>query len=138
MEEVILETVAAFLNSEGGTLLIGIADDGTILGLQPDYKTLKKPDRDGFQLWLTGDLLLKALGNDLAPHISVSFGIIDTQDICKVTIQPSPRPIEFELKNKSGQPEEYFFIRAGNQTKRLTKLSEIRNYTQTRWKSAIA
>jgi len=138
MEEVILKTVAAFLNSEGGTLLIGIADDGTILGLQPDYKTLKKPDRDGFELWLTGDLLLKALGNDLAPHISVSFGIIDTQDICKVTIQPSPRAAYCEIKNKNGQSEECFFIRAGNQTKHLTKPSEITNYTQTRWKSAIA
>ena len=138
MEEAVLKTVAAFLNSEGGTLLIGVANDSTILGLQPDYQTLKKPDRDGFELWLTGDLLLKALGNDLAPHISVSFSIIDTQDICKVTIQPSPRAAYCEIKNKNGQSEERFFIRACNQTKHLTKPSEITNYTQTRWKSAIA
>lgn len=133
MEEVILKTVAAFLNSDGGTLLIGVDDDGNVLGLQPDYQTLRKKDRDGFELWLMGDLLLKALGNDLAPQVSVSFGMIENKEVCKVTVQPSPRPIYCEIKNKNGQPEECFLIRAGNQTKRLTKPSEIMNYTQTRW-----
>jgi predicted HTH transcriptional regulator len=133
MEEAILKTVTAFLNSDGGILLIGVDDDGNILGLQNDYQTLKKKDRDGFELWLMGDLLLKSLGNDLAPQISVSFGIIETKEVCNVTVQPSPRPSFCEIKNKGGLSEECFFIRAGNQTKHLTKPSEIINYTQTRW-----
>ena len=40
MEQVIVKTVAAFLNSDGGTLLIGVADDGTPLGLAHDFQTL--------------------------------------------------------------------------------------------------
>jgi type I restriction enzyme R subunit len=51
-----LKTVAAFLNSrEGGTLLIGVADDGSVFGLDSDYATLRKPgkdDRDLFGLHL--------------------------------------------------------------------------------------
>jgi hypothetical protein len=135
MEEVILKTVAAFLNSDGGTLLIGVADDGTLLGLQPDYQTLKKQDRDGFELWLMGDLLLKALGNDLAPYIAIQVSTLNAKDICQVTLQPAPRPVYCDIKNKNGQPEECFYIRAGNQTKHITKPSEIMHYTQTRWGS---
>ncbi len=67
MEEVILKTIAAFLNTQGGTLLIGVDDAGDPIGLTPDYNTLQKKNRDGFELWLMGDLLLKELGNDLAP-----------------------------------------------------------------------
>ena len=135
MEAVILKTVAAFLNSDGGTLLIGVADDGTVLGLQPGYPTLKqgKQNRDGYELWLMGDLLLNALGNDLAPCLAIGFGRVDGQDLCRVTVQPAPRPVHFEAKNKQGQLEECFYIRAGNQTKPLTKPSEIMHYQASRW-----
>ncbi len=37
LEEVIIKTIAAFANSQGGTLLIGVADDGDVIGLEPDY-----------------------------------------------------------------------------------------------------
>jgi len=41
LETAVLKTIAAFLNSaEGGTLLIGVADDGTIHGIESDYATL--------------------------------------------------------------------------------------------------
>lgn len=48
METVIAKTVAAFMNSGGGTLLIGVDDDGRLIGLGPDYATLKTPDADRF------------------------------------------------------------------------------------------
>ena len=52
IEHVVLKTVAGFLNAEGGQLLIGVRDDHTVAGLGPDYATLRKQDRDGFELWL--------------------------------------------------------------------------------------
>jgi predicted HTH transcriptional regulator len=135
MEEVILKTVAAFLNSDGGTLLIGVDDSGTVLGLQPDYQTLKKDkqNRDGYELWLMG-LLLNGLGKPMAPYIGISFGTIDGQDICKVTIQPGPEPTYITLKDpKSGQATESFCIRTGNQTQKLEKLSDLAKYLANRW-----
>ncbi|HEY3735196.1 MAG TPA: RNA-binding domain-containing protein, partial [Streptosporangiaceae bacterium] len=37
LDEVLrLKTIAAFLNTGGGTLVIGVADDGEVLGLEPD------------------------------------------------------------------------------------------------------
>ena len=41
LEEVIIKTIAAFNNSEGGILLIGVGDDGSILGLDSDYSTFR-------------------------------------------------------------------------------------------------
>jgi len=50
LENVILKTLAGFLNSPvGGTLLISVADNGDIIGLEKDYLTLKKPGQDGFE-----------------------------------------------------------------------------------------
>ncbi|MCY7275522.1 MAG: ATP-binding protein, partial [Phormidesmis sp. CAN_BIN44] len=119
--------------AQGGTLLIGVDDVGAAIGLANDYRTLQKQNRDGFELWLMGDLLLKELGNDLAPHIAISFHTLNGQDLCKVTLSPSPRPIFVTLKDKNGQSKEYFFIRAGNLTKNLDKPSEINHYTKQRW-----
>ena len=36
----IAETIAAFMNSEGGTLIIGVADDGTVKGIDGDLDVL--------------------------------------------------------------------------------------------------
>lgn len=134
MEEVILKTVAGFLNAQGGTLLIGVNDAGEAIGLAPDYRTLKsgKQNRDGFELWLMGDLLLKELGNDLAPAISISFHLLNGQDICKVTLSPSPREVFVTLKDKNGQSKKLFFIRAGNSTRSLDDPSEMLNYIRDR------
>lgn len=134
MEELILKTVAAFLNSSGGTLLIGIANDGTILGLQPDYQCVQNKNRDGFELWLT-KLLLDAMGKDLAPYLSISFHSIDHQEICKITAQPAPAPVYVTIRDKTGQPKESLFIRTGNSTNALEKPSEISRYIKNRWKA---
>ena len=136
MEEVILKTVAAFLNSYGGTLLIGVADDGTILGLQPDCQTLKqgKQNRDGYELWLMNDLLLKEFGKAIAPFMSVNFGMVDGKDVCRIIVKPGIEPTYVTIKDpKSGQPIECFFIRTGNSTNKLDKPSDITNYVRVRW-----
>ncbi|HEV2071585.1 MAG TPA: DUF262 domain-containing protein, partial [Acidimicrobiales bacterium] len=52
-EQIIAKSISGFMNAEGGTLLIGVADDGTITGLDADYATLSKGNRDGFELFLT-------------------------------------------------------------------------------------
>ena len=135
MEEVILKDVAGFLNSyPGGTLLIGIDDDGNILGLNHDYQTFKKKNRDGYELFLTNDLLLKELGKDLAPYIHITFHEVEDKDVCRIILDPSPRPVYIKLKDpKSGQTKECLFIRTGNLTSQLDTPSNIHNYCKNRW-----
>ena len=126
LEKVVVKTVAGFLNAEGGTLLLGVADDGTAVGLQPDYQSLGKPNRDGFSLHLTS-LLLDRLGRDLAPHVSLSFHDLEGKDVCRVEITPSPRPVLVEEGN-----DEAFYLRTGNSTRRLS-VSEVLAYEKQRW-----
>jgi len=133
MEKEVLKTVAAFLNTHGGTLLIGVANNGDILGLQPDYQTLRKQNADGFELWLTNDLLLKEMGKEHAPYLTVSFHTVDQQEICKVTVQRAPQPVYIKIRNKTGQLEEFFFIRPGNFSSNLDTPSEIVNYIRNNW-----
>jgi hypothetical protein len=115
MEDVIRKTVAAFLNSEGGTLLIGVEDNGNVLGLDLDMKTLgKKQDRDGYELFLTS-ILHDHFGKDVAPSLKVTFHTVDGKDVCRITIQRCPRLVYVRENN-----DDVLYIRAGNSTKKLS------------------
>ena len=52
LEQVIVKTVAAFANAQGGSLLIGVDDDGQAVGLSRDYESLGESGRDPFELHL--------------------------------------------------------------------------------------
>ncbi len=133
MEQIIVKTVAAFLNSSGGTLLIGVADDGTPLGLAHDLQTLgSKNNLDGYELFLT-DLLLNAYGKDVSAFLGISFGQVGGHDICKILIKPSPKPIWIEGKDSAGQKTEQLFIRTNNSSRPLNT-REALEYAAHRWK----
>ena len=93
MENVVVKTVAAFLNSFGGTLLLGVDDAGTLIGLAPDFSTLKQPDADRYELWLR-DLWRTRLGTTAAlPGVDFAPTPDGTAQVCRVTVPPSPRPV---------------------------------------------
>jgi hypothetical protein len=52
LEEVVVKSVVAFTNGQGGTLLIGVSDEGQVLGLESNYAGLGDIDRDKFELHL--------------------------------------------------------------------------------------
>ena len=127
LEAVVVKTVAAFLNSEGGTLLIGVDDHGNILGLQHDYQTLaKKPDRDGYENWLTTKLLGE-FGKDCSPLIHISFHPLNNKEICQVAVNRAPKPCF--VKDKG---DEVLFIRAGNSTRQLNSRETV-EYAKQHW-----
>jgi hypothetical protein len=126
MEQVLLKTMAAFLNSEGGTLLLGVSDDGTIVGLEHDYQTLQKKNADGYELFLR-DFLLGHFGKDCSPSLRISIHQLDGSEVCRVVAQPSARPVW--LKEGADEP---IYIRTGNSTRRLTT-REALEYCKRRW-----
>ena len=73
MELAIAKTVAAFLNSGGGILIIGADDTGTGTGLERDLATLRTPDHDRFELWMR-DLFSTLLGRNAAALPRLQFG----------------------------------------------------------------
>lgn len=132
MEEVILKTIASFSNSEGGKLLIGLNDDGEILGLDDDYNTLNKPDKDGFELHLRNLLNSNFNKEFSSTNVKVKFYEIEDKEICEVDVKAYKNPLFLIQTSKSGQKEEMFYIRNGNSSVGLS-LSESSLYIKDRF-----
>lgn len=113
LEEVIIKTIAAFANSNGGTLLIGVDDSGKILGLENDYSWLLG-DKDEFELHLR-NIISKSFGIAFAANkLKISFPTVESQEICQVETQPSDKSIIIKGTDGNGVPFEKFYIRNGN------------------------
>ncbi|HYQ58976.1 MAG TPA: ATP-binding protein [Draconibacterium sp.] len=125
LEHIILKSIAGFLNGKGGTLIIGVDDYGEILGLENDFWTLKKKNRDGFQQRIIM-LVSNEFGKDICPRLHIEFHIIERLEICSILIEPSSRPVYFNQGNRT-----IFYLRTGNVTNQLTT-SETVKYLQSK------
>jgi hypothetical protein len=128
IELVVSKTVAAMANSAGGILLIGVADDGSIVGLSEDYKFMKKPDSDRFELWLR-DHLTATLGADAAAAVRVDFPKVSNAEICQIRVPRAERPV-FVSPGKGKPPE--LWVRIGNSTRELP-IDEAFAYGSRHW-----
>jgi len=134
LEEVVLKTVAAFANSQGGTLLIGVDDDGNVVGLEPDYAALGGVDRDKFEIHLR-NLLKQEFGPGfVAAAIAVSFEEIADQEICRVVVSPASDPVIVKVRSKDGLVTEKFYVRSGNSSQEIP-VSELKAYWSRRFAS---
>jgi hypothetical protein len=125
LENEVLKSIAGFLNAKGGTLLIGVDNYGSILGLENDYFSLKKKNKDGFQQRLIL-LVSNEFGKDISTKIHFSFHEIDGKEICALLVERSTRPVYL---NEGGNT--IFYLRTGNVTNSLTT-SETVEYLQSR------
>ncbi|WP_295155408.1 helix-turn-helix domain-containing protein [uncultured Brachyspira sp.] len=134
LEEVIMKSIAAFSNTEGGRLFIGISNNGEILGLEHDYSTLKQPNRDFFELHLR-TLIETYYGNAFsAEGIRIDFVAEKGKDICIVYISRGREPVYTKITNKQGAKEEKFYIRVGNSSREIANASEIIAYVKKHFK----
>ncbi len=108
LEFVIAKTISAFLNTEGGTLIIGVDDDNNTLGLEKDIQTLTKQNIDGFELHLR-QIVKKYLGDYFEKYLKVTFPKVDDKEICLIQISKSGRPVFITFEGT-----ESFFVRNGN------------------------
>lgn len=135
LEKVILKTVAAFNNGygEGGTLVIGVDDDGNILGLENDLSTLRGEDLDAFELHLR-NLLNTEFGIEYtAVNVRIRFHEVSNQFVCSVEIAEGTKPLFVKMTGKSGVKSERFFVRSGNMSQPISNPSEIAEYTSKRF-----
>jgi len=128
LEKVIAKTIAGFLNAEGGVLLIGVADDGTVLGLGNDFQTLPHQNQDGFQQQLTS-VVSTFLGAEFVPYLRISLDNVDDKAACIVRVSQSPRPVFLADR---GAKE--FYIRAGNTTRPLD-MEAMHDYIGMHWET---
>lgn len=113
-----LKTIAAFLNSEGGVLLIGVEDNGEICGVEHDGF----PNDDKFLLHFF-NYVQEWLGNQHATRIKADLILVKGKKVCRVECPPFTS--EWAYLRRKG--EEEFLVRVGPSSKPL-KPSEIATY----------
>lgn len=127
LEKAVMKTIAAFLNTDGGSLIIGVTDNGKVYGLEDDYHTLVRKDRDGFENHF--NMVLKnMLGAEFRQYAKMSFESIEDKDVCLIEVVSSPKPVYMKVEGT-----EEFYIRTGNTTSQL-KISEVNSYIESKWK----
>jgi hypothetical protein len=126
------KNLAAFLNSDGGHLFVGVDDNGEILGLEnTDFATFKGTNKKDEFLKHFDNLIEKYFGNGLAGLLNVQFHEIDQKTIAVIEVKgKSPAPVI--LKNPEKGNEE-FYIRRNASAIALT-MFEFFNYTKEQWK----
>jgi len=107
--DAVIKTVAGFMNKEGGCLVIGVDDQGNVLGLDKDYETLKgRKNADGYQQRVN-QLLLDKLGKEFSDSFRVSIERYKDKEICIIQVKKSNMPCT--VKNN------ILYVRVGNSTK---------------------
>lgn len=124
LEMVIAKTVAGFMNHYGGSLVVGVDDEGAIIGLKNDYLTLKHKNRDGFERCVM-DIVNKKLGGHKCTLIHCLFHEIEGLDVCRILIDSSSEPVFMN----DGQTSKYY-VRSGNATRELDTREALAHISQ--------
>jgi len=122
-----LKTVAAFLNTEGGDLLIGVDDDGSVLGIEHD----RLENDDKFMLHLA-QAVRNGLGARASACIDPKTQVVEGKTICLVSCQRSPEPVFLKWKGVEKRSEGDLYIRSGPGSIALPE-KDVGPYVRTRF-----
>ncbi len=120
---ILAKTIAGFLNTEGGTLIIGVqeekkADKDIIIGIEGDYKFLKDKNEDGYGRMIE-DLVMTYFPDSIFNHYNKYFNIlferIENKVVCGIKVSKSTVGVFVNFNNK-----DHFYIRGGASTRELT------------------
>jgi predicted HTH transcriptional regulator len=122
IEHSAIKTIAAFLNSAGGTLLVGVEDDRSIRGLTEDgFDSM-----DGLMLHFT-NRIRDWIGASFMRFIRQEVSEVNGRDVLRVQVNPAVTPAYLTKGD-----QEHFYIRTGPSTTSLPA-SEIHDYVRTRF-----
>ena len=122
MEFAILRTLAGFLNTNGGSLVVGVSDDGTPVGIEADnFATADK-----MSLHLT-NIVNSQLGPNAMTLLHTSFDDFEDSRVLVVNCQRSPTEVYVRDNNM-----QRFFVRTGPSTTELTG-SDMVEYVNQRF-----
>lgn len=113
LEDVVVKTVAAFANSSGGTLLIGVCDDGAVAGIEQDVACLGG-SLDKFELHVTNLLNAHFPTTFWANRVRVTFPSLGPTRICRIEVDRSRTPLCVKIGDRNGVVAERLFVRSGN------------------------
>lgn len=122
MHLAVLKSVTGFLNAKGGTLMIGVTDDGNVIGLAADG--FQDEDKMGLHL---GNLVRDRIGTLFAPYVHGHFQDQDGKRVLVVQCDKGPKAAF--VKDGTAQR---FYVRGGNATTELLGPA-VTDYAQARF-----
>lgn len=123
MEQSVLKTLAGFLNTNGGTLIIGLSDDGNPVGIEVDGFE----NEDKMSLHLV-NIIKARMGISAMTNVHIHFDDHKNSRVLVVNCQNSPSPV-FVKDNEI----ERFYIRTGPSTTELTA-SQTQEFIKQRFR----
>ena len=125
----LVKSVVAFLNTYGGTLLVGVDDSGSLVGIEQDYPFVKSRNRDGWVLWMT-DVVSKTAGTVAATDLRVRCHEIDGKTIARIDVTPAAQPV---FATTLTQPKrDVFYVRLSASTEEVAGQALL-DYREKRW-----
>lgn len=121
---IIAKTVAGFLNTEGGNLVIGIREnrEGTpneIIGIEKEFAKLRDPCTDGYRRMLIDEIIRKFLPPEIYHHLSaylrIHFMKMDDHTLCWLEVKKADDAVFVTV-----QDDQYFFIRIDAETRQIS------------------
>lgn len=91
LEKASLKNIVAFMNSNGGSLLIGIADNGEITGIDDEIYRLRQGSKDKFLLHLN-NIIGTRIGEQFYPFITISHTSMKGKTVLCIDCEPSQNP----------------------------------------------
>jgi predicted HTH transcriptional regulator len=118
------------MNGHGGTLLVGVEDDGKVIGLEEDLTIFTKKNTDAWEQWLT-QLLIQDFGKAPTANVTVRFGTIEDRTVARIDVAPASEPV-YTLRTKTGTKGAVFLVRLNNTTQEIDG-PEAYAYQHNRW-----
>ncbi len=120
---IIARTIAGFLNTEGGNLIVGIKENkdqnkNDINGIDGEIPKLKDPCIDGYRRMIVDEIIRKYFHADIYNHLSkyikITFSHVDDKTLCWFQIKKSDIKVFLGINKK-----DYFYIRVDAETREL-------------------
>jgi len=118
------KTIAGFLNTDGGNLIIGIKENKNenkdeIVGIEGEYSKLRDPCPDGYRRMIVDDVIRNYFSpeifNHFSKYISISFPVIDQKTLCWLQMKKADVPVFVNVNR-----EDFFYIRVDAETRQIS------------------
>ena len=137
---IIARSIAGFLNTSGGDVIIGVREDRVknvirVEGIEDDYSRLKEEDRnpDGYRRMLIDSVVRRytpEIYETASRYIHITFPVVSGKTLCHIHVKPSEKPVFVDTGS-----EEFFFIRVDASTRNITGKT-LTSYTLSRFSSS--
>ena len=124
-----LKTIAAYLNSDGGTLLVGVADDGDPCGIALDHILPVASNEDHWQLCVRSCIEGQFKdGKTVNPYVTIDFETVQNNRVAIVRVLPKPATVFLKSTNDSYS----LYVRNGNRTDKLD-ITQAEDFFKLKW-----